>query len=107
MLQGNREQPNYVGVPSVVFTIPPLARVGLLEDEARNQGHRFRVKHENTAGWYTARRVNEDCAGFKVLIEEGSERILGAHLPDRRTAVAARRPASRLRAGACPGREQA
>jgi glutathione reductase (NADPH) len=80
MLDGNRERPNYLGVPSIVFTLPPLARVGLLEEEARNQKLRFRAKHDDTSGWYTARRVAEECAGFKVLIEEGSERILGAHL---------------------------
>jgi len=80
MIEGNRERPNYRGVPSVVFTIPPLARVGLLEEEARRQNLRFRVRHEKTSGWYTARRVAEDCAGFKVLVEEGTERILGAHL---------------------------
>lgn len=80
MLKGNRERPNYLGVPSVVFTIPPLARVGLLEAEARKQNLRFRVQHEKTADWYTARRIGEDCAGYKVLVEEGTERILGAHL---------------------------
>jgi glutathione reductase (NADPH) len=80
MLGGNRERPNYLGVPSIVFTIPPLARVGLLEQEARKQNLQFRIKHEDTSAWYTARRVAEDCAGFKVLTEEGSERILGAHL---------------------------
>ena len=80
MLHGNTETPNYLAVPSVVFTIPPLARAGMLEADARKQNLRFRVRHENTAGWYTARRVAEDCAGFKVLIEEESERILGAHL---------------------------
>lgn len=80
MLEGNRERPNYRGVPSIVFTVPPLARVGLLEEDARKQNLRFRIRHEKTAGWYTARRLAEDCAGFKVLIEEGTERILGAHL---------------------------
>lgn len=80
MLKGNRERPNYLGVPSVVFTIPPLARVGLLEEEARKQNLRFRVQHEKTADWYTARRIGEGCTGYKVLVEEGTERILGAHL---------------------------
>jgi len=80
MLGGICERPSYLGVPSVVFTIPPLARVGLLEAQAREQRLRFRVRHERTSTWYTARRVNEDCAGFKVLIEEETERILGAHL---------------------------
>jgi len=31
-------------------------------------------------GWYSLRRVAEKTAVFKVLIEEGNERILGAHL---------------------------
>lgn len=71
---------DYTGIPSAVFTLPPLVRVGLLEAEARAQGLAFRVKHESVPGWYTARRVNEPCYGYKVLVEEGSERILGAHL---------------------------
>ncbi|MEJ7747127.1 MAG: FAD-dependent oxidoreductase, partial [Luteimonas sp.] len=71
---------DYTGIPSAVFTLPPLARVGLLEAEARAQGLHFRVKHESVPGWFTARRVNEPCYGYKVLVEEGSERILGAHL---------------------------
>ncbi|MGH8363251.1 MAG: dihydrolipoyl dehydrogenase family protein [Gammaproteobacteria bacterium] len=71
---------DYTGIPSTVFTLPPLARVGLLEAEARARGLHFRVKHESVPGWFTARRVNEPCYGFKVLVEEGSERILGAHL---------------------------
>ncbi len=71
---------DYTGIPSVVFTLPPLARVGLLEAQAHAQGLRFRVRHESVPGWFTARRVNEPCYGYKVLVEEGSERILGAHL---------------------------
>src|SRR5260221_347473 len=80
MLNGNREKPNYLGVPSVAFSIPPIARVGLLEAEARQQQLRVRVTHEKTAGWYTARRVAESASGFKIIVEEGSNRILGAHL---------------------------
>lgn len=80
MLHGNRARVDYTAVPSVVYTIPALARVGLLEEEARHRLLKFRVRHESTSGWYTSRRVAEDCAGFKLLIEEGTERILGAHL---------------------------
>lgn len=80
LLKGNQRRPDYQGVPSVVFTVPPLAAVGLQEEAARQQGLKFRVQHRKTSGWYTARRVNEDCSGYKILIEEGSERILGAHL---------------------------
>ena len=80
LLHGNTATPNYTGTPTVVYTIPPLTRVGLLESEAREQGRRFRVRHEDTSGWYSSRRVGLTHTGFKVLVEDGSERILGAHL---------------------------
>jgi glutathione reductase (NADPH) len=80
MLDGNHQTPNYLGVPSVVFTIPPLARVGMLEAEARQEDLRFRVQHQRTSSWYTARRLAEEASGFKVLVEEHTDRILGAHL---------------------------
>jgi glutathione reductase (NADPH) len=80
MLEGNKHKPNYLGVPSVAFTIPPIAYVGLGDKTARKQGLQFRVKHQKASNWYMARRVAEPTYCFKVLVEEGSERILGAHL---------------------------
>lgn len=80
LLEGNRRTPDYAGVPSVVFAIPPLARVGLLEGQARRQHLRFAVKHAETSGWYSSRRLGEDCSGYKTLVEEDTGRILGAHL---------------------------
>ncbi len=80
LMKGNIFKSNYNGLPSVVFTIPPLASVGMQEKEAKEAGLKFRVKHENTASWAPSRRVGETCSGFKVLIEEDSNRILGAHI---------------------------
>ncbi len=80
LLDGNRRRPDYRGVPSVAFTIPPIAAVGLGEAEARDRGLRFRMKAEKVPGWYTARRLAERVYGFKVLVEEDTGRILGAHL---------------------------
>ena len=80
MLKGNQRKPNYLGVPSVAFTIPPIAAVGLTEEQARAQRLRFRTKSRKASDWYTARRVAEPTYGFKVLIEEDTDRILGAHL---------------------------
>jgi glutathione reductase (NADPH) len=80
LLEGNHTTTDYTAVPSVVFTIPPLARVGLREDEARQRGLRFRTRYEDTSSWYSSRRVGERHSAFKVLVEENTERILGAHL---------------------------
>jgi glutathione reductase (NADPH) len=80
LLKGNHQKPNYLGIPSVVFTVPPLAAVGLSERGASEQNLKFRVKTEMTSTWYSSRRIAETYSGFKVLVEEGSDRILGAHI---------------------------
>ncbi len=80
MLKGNHRKPNYLGVPSVAFTIPPIAAVGLTEEKAHEQRLKFRKQSQKASDWYTARRVAEPTYGFKVLVEEGTDRILGAHL---------------------------
>ncbi|GAC1581566.1 MAG: NAD(P)/FAD-dependent oxidoreductase [Candidatus Dormibacteria bacterium] len=80
LLEGNTRTPNYEGIPSVVFTTPPLARVGLDEAAARDRGLRFAVHHGDTSQWYSSTRVALPNTGYKTLVEEGTERILGAHL---------------------------
>jgi glutathione reductase (NADPH) len=80
ILKGNHQRPNYVGIPSVVFTVPPLATVGLSERKALEQNLKFTAKKEMTSTWYSSRRVAETCSGYKVLVEEGTDRVLGAHI---------------------------
>ena len=80
ILQGNQLQPDYQGVPSVVFAQPPLAGVGMTEEQAQLSGARFRVNRGSMADWPSSRRIGQQHAYYKVLIEEGSGRILGAHL---------------------------
>ncbi len=80
LLRGNAERPDYRGIPSVVFTVPPLAGVGLTEAEARARGLDVRIKVEDTSSWYSNRRVAETCAMFKVIVDHKADRIVGAHL---------------------------
>ncbi len=80
LLGGNRHRADYRGVPSVAFTLPPIAAVGLSEAAARQQRRKLRVKSAKTGDWYTARRVGERVYGYKTLIDDDSGRILGAHI---------------------------
>ena len=80
ILEGNRHRPDYRGVPSVAFTLPPIAAVGLSEAAARKQAPKLRVNSGKATDWYTARRVGEAVYGYKTLVEAESGRILGAHL---------------------------
>lgn len=80
MLKGNETIPDYSGVPSVVFSIPELARVGMLESEAKEQDRDVRVQFTDTSNWYSNLRIGESFAAVKVLIDKGTDRILGAHM---------------------------
>lgn len=80
LLEGNRRTPNYDGIASAVFTLPPLASTGLTEDAARARHLKFRTNRQDTSGWFNTRRVGETTSGFKVLIAEDTGKILGAHL---------------------------
>lgn len=80
LLHGNQRRADYTAVPSVAFTIPPIASVGLAEDEARRRGHRLRMQCRNASDWFTALEAAESVYGFKVLVDDATDRILGAHL---------------------------
>jgi len=80
MLKGTARAPDYTGVPSAVFTVPELVRVGLLEEEAEAQGLDFRVALTDTSGWFSNRRTGETHGAAKVLIDNTSGKILGAHM---------------------------
>lgn len=80
LLEGNKYRVDYRGMASVVYSIPPLAAVGLTEVEARRQGLKFAVSQADTSSWYSARRVAEPASMYKVLVETDTGKILGAHL---------------------------
>lgn len=80
LLDGNHHKSNYEGVPSVAFTIPPIAAVGLSEAAAREQGIKLRVQTARTPTWFTARQQAEPVYGHKVLIDDETDLIVGAHL---------------------------
>ena len=70
----------YPPIPSIVFTLPPVAIVGMSEETARSQGLKFDVKFQKTDGWYSSMRVGATHSAFKVLVENETGQILGAHL---------------------------
>lgn len=80
LLKGNHKNVEYPVVPSVVFTIPKLASAGMSEQEARDAGVNVQVNHQETSGWYTYKRTNESYAAFKIITDQDSGQILGAHL---------------------------
>lgn len=80
LLHGNSREFNPAAVPSVAFTIPPIAAVGLSEEEAREKEGEVVVRFEETADWYGARHLGETCSAHKIILGREGKKILGAHL---------------------------
>ncbi|MBA9079084.1 dihydrolipoyl dehydrogenase family protein [Rufibacter quisquiliarum] len=80
MLKGNKKTPDYRVIPTNVFSIPPMASVGLTEQEARNQGRNVKIKFEETASWFSSKQINEGTSGYKIITDQDSDLIIGAHL---------------------------
>jgi len=80
LLKGNHRTPDLTAVASIVYALPPVASVGLLEAAAKEKGLKFRVNRQDTSEWYSSRRLGAKYSAFKVLVEDETERILGAHL---------------------------
>jgi glutathione reductase (NADPH) len=80
ILEGNHRKAEYPAQPSAVFTIPPLASVGLTENQAEEQGYNVSIKFKRTDEWYSSRRTNESHTAFKSIINKDNNQILGAHI---------------------------
>ena len=80
IIKGNKKKVSYPPMPSVVFTLPTMATVGLLEDESKEKGYDINVNFEKVVDWFNARRLNVDKYAFKTIIDKDNNTILGAHL---------------------------
>jgi pyruvate/2-oxoglutarate dehydrogenase complex dihydrolipoamide dehydrogenase (E3) component len=65
-------------VPYAMFVDPELGRVGITEREARDKGLNFRVARFDLKKNGKAREIGETGGFVKVLLEEGTDKILGA-----------------------------
>ena len=80
MLNRTTTTPDYAGVPTAVFTIPELVRVGLLEDQAAAAGIEVDARYNDTSGWYSNYRIGETTAATKILVDTATDTIIGAHM---------------------------
>jgi len=71
---------DYPAIPSMVFTLPQVGRVGLLEEEARQRGIDIEVHFQKTGHWYSSLRVAESHSAYKVLVDKSNGQVVGAHL---------------------------
>lgn len=75
--RGNRTRKDRI-IPFTVFTDPQLARVGRTEKEAKAEGIPYEVASMPFGHIARAIEVDEPAGTMRVLIDPGTERVLGA-----------------------------
>lgn len=71
---------SYPIVPSTVFTSPNLSSVGLSEADAKSRYKSVKIYQGDATDWYNARKQNAKIYAYKILVNERTDEILGAHL---------------------------
>jgi len=79
IVEGAHHKPDYASLPSSVYTVPALATVGLSEAKAKEMGLKTRIQVNDMEDWFATRTFAETVAWSKVIVEEASDKIVGAH----------------------------
>ena len=67
-------------VPSTVFTSPNLSSVGMTESEALKRYKSVKIYKGDASDWYNAKKENAKIYAYKILVNERTDEIVGAHL---------------------------
>ena len=79
-IMGRDDTIDYSVVPAAVFTSPEIASVGLREHQAAEKGISYRTGHFQFRALAKAHAMGEISGFIKIISEESSDRILGAHI---------------------------
>jgi dihydrolipoamide dehydrogenase len=79
-LAGKAGHVNYDTIPSVIYTHPELASVGLTEEQVKESGRKYRVGKFLFRANGRAKCLDETEGMVKVLVDEKTDRVLGMHV---------------------------
>ncbi|MEZ4372646.1 MAG: FAD-dependent oxidoreductase [Polyangiaceae bacterium] len=80
VIAGKRAGKDWVTVPSIIFTDPEIASVGLTEAEAKEQGLKVKAGKFPFAALARAMSIRETDGFTKVVLDEDTGRVVGIHI---------------------------
>jgi dihydrolipoamide dehydrogenase len=80
ILAGKPGHVDYDTIPSVIYTWPEMASVGITEEQARDQGLKYRVGKFPFLANGRAKAMDETEGLVKILSDERTDRVLGVHI---------------------------
>lgn len=79
-LAGHKSEVNYRAIPSVIYTSPEIAWVGLSEEQAKAAGHEVKVGSSPFAANGRARALESIAGQVKFISDAKTDRVLGVHM---------------------------
>ena len=79
-LAGHHTQVNYNAVPSVIYTSPEVAWVGLSEEQAKSAGYEVKTGVSSFAASGRAKALEQAVGMAKVISDVKTDRLLGVHM---------------------------
>ena len=79
-LHGEKSEVNYKAIPSVIYTNPEIAWVGLSEEQAKVAGHEVKVGSSPFAANGRARAIESIAGMVKFISDAKTDRVLGVHM---------------------------
>ncbi|MBI5075013.1 MAG: dihydrolipoyl dehydrogenase [Nitrospirae bacterium] len=79
-IMGQNTEIDYSVVPAAIFTSPEIASVGFREEQAAEKGIRYRVGRFPFRALGKAHAMNEIAGMAKIITDEETDRIIGAHI---------------------------
>lgn len=80
VIAGKPARMHYRSIPSVVYTWPEVASVGLTEEETKQSGREYRVGKFPFSANGRARTMGESAGFVKFIADAKTDALLGAHL---------------------------
>src|SRR5262245_37262100 len=78
--EGPKYKPDYASLPTAVYTVPALASLGLTEAQTKEMRLKTKVTVSDMEYWFSTRTYAETRAWAKVIVDEETDAILGAHM---------------------------
>ena len=79
-IAGRRTHMNYRPVPSIVYTWPEIAAIGLTEQQVKDSGREYRVGRFPYSANGRARTAGETTGFVKLIADARTDLLLGAHM---------------------------
>ncbi|MFO8069833.1 MAG: NAD(P)/FAD-dependent oxidoreductase [Alkalibacterium sp.] len=78
LTEQTKEPLSYPSIPSIVFSSPKLAQVGITVEEAKNNKTKYEISDIDATTWFSYRRTNEPVSKAKMITEKDSGLLVGA-----------------------------